>query len=123
MLNTDINIIEIGITILSAAGALFLGKLHLPKATAQEVKKILDITTSDINNVNPGSKTASLVDIVDKIADCGLQQGNKDPDLNILKLTIIEVLKELNINIDYKAEHVIEAVLTDKTNKNIQPKG
>lgn len=123
MINVDLNIIEMCITVLSAIGAIGIGKLHLPGATAQEIKKIIDTADKGVNEFMPGTSAAGIANIIEKIADCALQQTGNEPDLGVLKESIINVLKELNINIDYKAEHAIEAVLSEKTNKNIQPKG
>lgn len=122
---STLQIIEIVITLLSAAIAVIVAKYHLPAATAAEVKKILDTANKDINTFMPGSAVSDISNIVDKLADCVLadKQTSSATDIEMTKNIITSILKELNVDVNYRTEHLITAVIQNKITSKNTPKG
>ena len=122
---STLQIIEIVITLLSAAMAVIVAKYHLPAATAAEVKNVLDTANKDINTFMPGSAVSDISNIVDKLADCVLadKQPSSVTDIEMTKNIITSILKELNVDVNYRTEHLITAVIQNKITSKNTPKG
>lgn len=124
MINTY-SLIEMGVTVLSAICAVVISRIHLPQKTAQEIKNILNDVDSGINTFLPGTQISDIANIIEKIVDCGLVNSNvqNSEDKQIIKQSVIEVLKSLNININTSIHNQIDNILEQKTNKQVLPRG